>query len=89
MTHLDGGQWTEPVRVTEPVGFSHHVYGLDAYNGGVLAAGHCFDVEQVPSRSHRVEVVSVPLRERGLNGRDGSRGFPGCTRASIRWMRWS
>ena len=68
MTHLDGGQWTEPVRVTEPVGFSHHVYGLDAYNGGVLAAGHCFDVEQVPSRSHRVEVVSVPLRERGLNG---------------------
>ena len=68
MTHLDGGQWTEPVRVTEPVGFSHHVYGLDAYNGGVLAAGHCFDVEQVPSRSHRVEVVSVPLRERGLDG---------------------
>ena len=68
MTHFDGEGWSEPSRVTEPVGFSHHVYGLDALDGGVIAAGHCFDADQMPTRSHRVEVISAPLQALGQNG---------------------
>ncbi len=73
MTHLDGGQWSEPVRATEPVGFSHHTYGLAASNGNVLAAGHCFDADQMPARTHRVEVVSASLRG---HAQDENPGLP-------------
>jgi len=67
----DGKSWSEPKRVTESEdfdsrevgneGFSHHQYGLAAWNDTPLVACHCFNNYQYPPRDHRVEVL--PIRD--------------------------
>ena len=55
----DKQSWSQPERVTEAVGFSHHPYGVATYDGNLLVACHCFNPKQMPPREDRVEVLQL------------------------------
>ena len=54
----DGSSWSYPERISEPIGFSHHPYGVAEVNGRLVAGGHCLNPHQAPPRDHRIEVWS-------------------------------